>query len=221
MPRDTGRREKRVRKGDTVPVDVQAPTIQIVEFPIESIGNGYIAKAWSPWARDQLNGGSKIKRAPATPEEEYEAARHILTEPTKEGYTDGIPAAAFARAIVDASYRCAKYKSTQVRGMFTILTDYEDQWNCPCVPIIAEPPVSRRDIVYNHSGASTKPALSDRPWYPSWKAVLTIEVNANQLEAAKLGILIQLAGAHIGVGSRRPEKEAGSNFGRFALAGLE
>ena len=207
-------------KAQTVAVEIQAPQLEVVTFPIKAIGKGYIAKAWSVDDREKLK--DKTRKVPLpTPEQQYESARHKLTEPTEDGLTDGIPAAAFARAIVDASYRCAKYKSTQVRGMFTILTDYEDQWGCPCVPIIAPEPTPREDLVYNHSGVTVKPALSTRPWYPQWEAELRIEVNANQIESAKIGVLIQLAGAHIGVGSRRPEKEAGSNFGRFTLAGLQ
>jgi hypothetical protein len=197
-----------------------APDIQVVEFRIKAIGNGYIAKAWSASARESLI-DKTVKRQLPTPDEQFSDARHVLTVPTEDGLTDGIPAAAFARAIVDASYRFAKYKSTQVRGAFTILTDYEDQWGCPCVPIIAAPPVKREDLVYNQNTNPPSPALSYRPWYRDWEAVLQVEFNANQMQPDKIGVLIMLAGAHIGVGSRRPEKEAGSNFGRFTLTGAE
>lgn len=195
------------------------PNLATAELQVFSRGLGLIGNNMDETARAALRAradkGLKTKPTPLTPQQQFEATRRLL-DPAREGATDGIPASAFAQAIVNASFRFAGYKSTRIRGSFFILTDSADG----LIPINAPEPEMREDLGRNRNSANSPAILLYRAWYREWQCRLRFEFNANVITLDELVPLVELAGFHIGVGGRRPEMEDGSNFGRFTVQPL-
>ncbi len=153
--------------------------------------------------------GGKLTQLPA--EEATVRALYCL-DPARDGAQFGFPAIAFERAMVNASFRFAGQKSTEVRGTFQVIPGPDGY-----LPIR-----DREWIMAKHAGRNknARDALIQiaRPLFVTgWRMTLPIEFNPDLISDESLINLLNLAGFHIGIGAFRPEK--GGPYGRFEVCG--
>lgn len=154
-----------------------------------------IVHAWSEKSKrmmleKQMNPGTRAKKAPKNPTEDYEACFYRLPD---GGY--GFPSSAFKAAIVGACRLFDGFPMTQAKIAIRVTGEGPLQ----LVPIEGEP-YMREDMVR----LETKVAdIRYRPGFPEWKTVLPISFNASLLSLSSLVHLVDGAGQG-GVGEWRP-----------------
>lgn len=167
-----------------------------------------IMHQWSEKAkremRDKQQQGKKTKtREKRVPEEEAKAATYT----TKDGDV-GIPGMAFKSAILSAAHRDLGIEKTLVRkALFLVADDPNNVLKIEC----SEPTV-REDMVRVGQGSAD---LRYRPEFAEWSCQITLEVDAELLQAQDVLALVSRAGFGIGICEWRPEK--GGEFGRFEV----
>lgn len=166
-----------------------------------------IQHKWDEKAKRQMrekHAGKKTKsRDVRDPEAECGAATHV----TADGQY-GIPAGALRAAIIGAAHKDLGIEKTLVRKALFVLCDDKEN----TLPIEAEPPVMREDVVRVGQGSTD---LRYRPEFSSWSCTFTIEYNAILLTVEAILSLLDWAGFGVGLLEMRPEK--GGEFGRFEV----
>lgn len=172
-----------------------------------------ITHAWSTKAREMMlaaQQGKKVPKQPKNPEQDFEDARYKFAD----GSGDGIPAAAFKRAIVTGGGRAfgKSVKQTELRQAITVIADgvAEDGFT-QLVRINAEPPLMREDMVRVGMGTAD---IRYRPEYRDWTVNLKVAYYENQINVESIYALVNAAGAN-GVGEWRPERNG--SFGTFEV----
>lgn len=193
-----------------------APTIELQrlersELSIPIIGTTpLITHRWSEKAlkemADSQQGKTKVKKPPKDPEAEFNAARYRIDD-----RRDGLPAAAFKSAIVDA----ARYFDSITMVMLKQMLRVEGIGSGQLVEIVADAPTMREDAVRLPSGTSD---LRYRPQYDPWGATIVVRYLPSQISPESIVALVDAAGIG-GVGEWRPTAPKGKSgsFGTFEV----
>jgi hypothetical protein len=145
----------------------------------------------------------KMPKVARSPEEEASAAMYRT-----ESGEPGIPILAFKGALISAAHKDIGLEKTLVRkSLFFPCTDANN-----CVPLDADEPVCREDIVRVGVGQTD---LRYRPEFRRWRFVVECEVDSDALTEADVLNLVNRAGFGVGLCEWRPEK--GGEFGRFQI----
>lgn len=158
---------------------------------------------------DKQRGIKKMaKKEAKDPQQDYEDSMYRM--PDGSGYA--FPAVAFKAAMVSACREIDDLTMTQARQLFHV-NGIED----PEFVRINGTPRMRRDTVRVANGAAD---IRFRGEFVEWSADLEINYNATMLTANDVANLLAYAGASVGIGERRPERE-GNSFGLFRVATLD
>lgn len=156
-------------------------------------------------------GEAKSKRPPRDPEEECKSCLYEV--PGRPGFF-GIKALAFKKAAVGACRFADGISMTYANMAFHVIGDIVAIETPDGKPAPWE---QHCDDVRIGKGLNKTGDLRYRPYFtPSWRVKLTIRYNKAALTPAQIINLFQLAGFHVGVGERRPEK-GGDSFGLFEV----
>lgn len=196
------------RQPSPTELDVAPLRIRQVTIDLEGI-TPYLSHRKAP---DWADGGDKTK----TIEEKVESCRYRL-DPPRDNCTDGIPAAAFVRAMVSSARHNAADKTpmTKLRGAFFLAAGADN-----LVPLHAAEPVTKQDSGVNSSSRGSVAVNIYRPQFWPWKVSLEVQYNADLITPQQLYMMLQVAGFSIGVGDARPEKCPGIGAGRFRVTGM-
>lgn len=150
----------------------------------------------------QVTGKGKEKRKNRDMNQEVKDKIH-LTANGKPGF----PAAAFKRAMVEASVYVANMDKKRAKGSFYILGNI--------LPIRSKKMVVNKALGRD-SGINHAPREIWRPEFQGWSAKLLLRYNASQITPEAIVELAKLAGFHIGVGGWRPQ--CSGSYGMFSVA---
>jgi len=180
-------------------------TIIEIEGISPLITNKFSNKAQEMIASKQQGKSKNAKHEIKVPAEDYENAKHKLTDGT-----DGFPA---------AGYKAAMTRGAKMIGM--VMKDTQTSFfvkaDCEETQLVRTCGDSRMrtDMVRVGMGSAD---IRYRPEYPKWSAKLTIEFNEGVLSLEQIYQMISAAGYGCGIGEMRPEKGKFS-FGRFKIKG--
>jgi len=149
---------------------------------------------------------SLTKREAKDPQQDYEASMYRM--PDGSGFA--FPAVAFKSAMVSACREIDGLTMAQARQLFHVRGLDDPEY----VRIEGEPRM-RQDTVRVANGAAD---IRFRGEFVSWSADMEIDFNAAVLKAEDVANLLAYAGASVGIGERRPERE-GNSFGLFKVSG--
>lgn len=141
----------------------------------------------------------------------FQGARHL----SFEGW-DGIPAAAFRNACIDAC-RLVGYKMTMAKMSIKFAADgFDETEGSPLVRIIGEAPRKLESMVRLANGACD---IAVRAQWLDWSAKLRFEYDADQFSSEDIVNLIARAGAQVGVCEGRPfsKNSNGMGWGTFKV----
>src|SRR5262245_14425494 len=152
----------------------------------------------------------KRERKPRDFDEDYEGAMHY--DSTGQ---NGIPAAAFRNAMIDAC-RMVGYAMTRAKMSVFVEADALDEIDGTPLVTIFGTPERTESIVLNATGVAD---IRVRPMWRDWSCVLHLSWDADQFGQVDVLNLLNRAGRQVGVGEGRPysKKSAGLGFGTFAL----
>ncbi len=166
---------------------------------------------------DAKKGKPKSTAARATPDEQFNDARHI----SSEGW-DGIHCGAFRGAMIEAA---RSIQGVTMAGLKQAIFVHADGYGCetndPLVRIICEDGPVRFDNICRT--ATKQPIPRSRPMYREWGALVTFEVNASILDPQSAINLLGFAGRFCGVGEWRPSSKENltGEMGRFMIVADE
>lgn len=190
-------------------IELRPLNIQQVEIPIYGTAP-LIIHAWSDKAKKmmldkQMNPGTKPKKDPKVPVEEYEAAFHRLPDGRP-----GFPSGGFKAAIVGACRLFDGLPMTQAKIAIRVTGEGPNR----LIPIVGEP-YMREDMVRLETGVAD---IRYRPSFLEWAAILPITFNASLLSLDSLVHLVDAAGQG-GIGEMRPSapKSSSGDYGTFAV----
>lgn len=153
---------------------------------------------------------TKKKREARNFEEDFKQAQHI----SGEGW-NGIPAAAFRNACIDAC-RMVGYTMTAAKMTIFVEADGFDKIDgIPLVKIIGGPPEKTEMAVR----VQRTNDIRVRPMWREWSAVLRIRFDEDQFTLSDVVNLVARAGMQVGVGEGRPfgRESYGMGFGLFEI----
>lgn len=193
--------------------DIRGVCLELIgEAPL--MINKFSAKAQQQM-RETQEAGSTAKAKKTREAKDFEdcfnGARHISTE----GW-DGIHAAAFRNAAIDAC-RSAGFQMTRAKlAIFTEPDGFDRDDNTPLVRITEGVPTMDIANVRNQSGVAD---LRARPLYFPWKAKLTMRYDAGILTLQDVVNLMSRVGMQVGIGEGRPysKQSAGLGYGLFRI----
>lgn len=154
---------------------------------------------------------SKKKREARDFDEDFRQAQHI----SEDGW-NGIPAAAFRNAAIDAC-RMVGFKMTHARMSVFVEADGFDKLDgSPLVQIIGDAPEKTELAVRNATGVAD---IRVRPMWRKWGAVLRVRFDEGQFTSEDVVNLMLRAGQQVGVGEGRPfsKKSNGLGYGLFSI----
>ncbi|HWO88836.1 MAG TPA: hypothetical protein VNL98_06775 [Gemmatimonadales bacterium] len=153
---------------------------------------------------------AKKTRDPKDVDALYRAAMYM----TADG-RNGIPAAAFRNAMIDAC-RLAGLKMTEARMTVFVEHDGIDVNDGTPLVYINGTPEPLILPTRNQTGVAD---IRVRPCWRTWSAELRIAYDADQINAESVANLLLRAGLQVGVGEGRPfsKKSAGMGWGTFTL----
>ena len=158
---------------------------------------------------DKQRGIKKMaKKEAKDPQQDYEDSMYRM--PDDSGYA--FPAVAFKAAMVSACREIDDLTMTQARQLFHV-----KGIETPEFVRINGTPRMRQDTVRVANGAAD---IRFRGEFVEWYADLEIDYNAAMLTASDVANLLSYAGASVGIGERRPERE-GNSFGLFRVAAVD
>lgn len=179
---------------------------RLMTFGIKGV-SPLIMHKWSEKALAMMRGkhaGKKTKeRSVRDPENEAKEATYV----TADGQI-GIPGMAFKSALVSAAHKDIGVEKTLVRKALFLVTEDPGK----VLPIEGSPPIVREDSVRVGMGSAD---LRYRPEFREWTCAITLEVDAQLLQAKDVLSLVDRAGFGVGICEWRPEK--GGEYGRFCV----
>jgi len=199
-------------------VTIEAPNFQILNVEIEGTAP-YMQLRFTEKAmkamKEKMEAGStstsKKKRKARDFDEDFKQAQHI----SEDGW-NGIPAAAFRNACIDAC-RMVGFKMTHARMSVFIEADgYDELDGTPLVQILSNPPEPTSLAVRNATGVAD---IRVRPMWRKWGAILRIRFDQGQFTAEDVYNLLLRAGQQVGIGEGRPfsKKSNGLGYGLFTI----
>lgn len=152
---------------------------------------------------------SKKKRDSRNFENEFLQAQYVSTD----GW-NGIPAAAFRNACIDACRATDYFMSTAKTAIFIESDGFDKYEGTPLVKIISEHPPEVTEMPVKIARGTTD--IRIRPMWRKWSVYLRVRFDADMLSAQDILNLVMRAGLQIGVGEGRPySKGNGIGFGLF------
>jgi hypothetical protein len=192
-------------------VQLQPPRIVAVTFGIEGFEPGYLGNAYTKEAIDSLPPNpapTEKKKGKIVDFDQLADSQRRLLKPPREGATDGFLACSLKKAIVDAGYRTADYKGTELRAQFFVIGGPDG-----LIPIRDSVAITDKQI---GKLKGKIPYVIARPLYPApWRATVRIQFDASCLSIDAMMSLVERAGFFMGIGAYRPEK--GGEYGRFHI----
>lgn len=199
-------------------VAIPPPNLITIDFSI--VGTApLVMNKFNEKALEQIKGtqmaGSQAKakkvREPKDFQACYEGARHVSTD----GW-DGIPAAAFRSACIDAC-RLVNFVMTRAKlSIFCIADGYEKDGT-------ALVRITKGKAQYFEAPARNDNGSVDiraRPMFmPGWEAVVRIRADLDQFDVTGISNLMQRAGEQVGIGEGRPSSKNshGQGWGLFSV----
>ncbi|MCB0583647.1 MAG: hypothetical protein KDD10_30485 [Phaeodactylibacter sp.] len=148
---------------------------------------------------------SKRKRDSRDFENDFLQAQHF----SDEGW-NGIPAAAFRNACIDAC-RMVGYKMTHARmSIFAEADGYDADDGTPLVQIVGEAPKQVEMSVRNATGVVD---IRVRPMWRKWSAIVRVRYDEGQFTAEDVTNLMLRAGQQVGIGEGRPFSKSSNGLG--------
>lgn len=187
----------------TKPDEILKTRMQFVEVVFHVVGA-------SPYLANRLD-AERLQSGWAdgkTVAEIVDYARYRL-DPERDGCTDGIPAGAFVKAMINSA-RHTKLKMSELRGAFIIHTEQDG-----LVPMQAPEPNVRNDVGRNPNARGAAVVIH-RPEYWPWEADIPLRFDSSRYTPQDVADILQVAGMFIGVGDARPETCALA-MGRFEV----
>lgn len=160
-----------------------------------------IVNRWTQKAKEMMLNKQQGRKSPKTakdPNADYEASMYRFAD---GGH--GFPVMAFKSATVKGGARLfgKSVKMTELRQLFTFLTDGDCTDGTQLVRISAEP-MMREDMVRVGMGPAD---IRYRAEYRDWSAILRIEFVPSVIDLDSVVALVDAGGTN-GVGEWRPEK---------------
>ena len=189
----------------TEPMVLERIAMGTVKVPIVGISE-LIVHNWSEKSKrqmlgKQMNPGTRPKKEPKKPEEDYEATKYK----TPDG-KDAMVSTAFKRAMVDALRYFDGVSMVLGKTAFFVEGEF--------VEIEGEPRM-REDMARNKTGVAD---IRYRAGYPEWRATLTISYATKILTKESIISLVDAAGQTQGIGEWRPSSKTTTGpFGRFQV----
>lgn len=222
---------KKAAKTEQGIVTIQPPNL--VRTRVRVVGvTPLVINAFSKKARDKMMADmatpkaekkGKSARPPRDYADDFEQARHKALA----GW-DGIPCAAFRRAMVDAC-RTVDVPMTRAKMSIKIIADGFDALDgTPLVRIqaprraeiveLVNPAPERTEMLVRNDNGSAD--IRIRPMWREWSIDLTIEFDADLISAESVVNLLDRAGRQVGVGEGRlfSKNSVGMGWGEFTVA---
>jgi hypothetical protein len=201
----------------TTQVTINPPNFQYIEVGIVGV-TPYIQNAFSKKAQQEIYdkhvAGSTAKKGtkkePRDFQAQFLAAYHI----SKDGW-NGIPAAAFRNACIDAC-RMAGYQMTRARmSIFVVEQGRDAVTEEGLVRIYGEGEYTQM-MVRNETGVCD---IRVRPMWRTWNVKLGLRYDGDQFKQIDVINLLLRAGLQVGVGEGRPfsKNSNGMGYGTFTL----
>lgn len=150
------------------------------------------------------------KREPKDFDRIYKSAMHISTD----GWY-GIPSSALRAGMVSAC-RVVGFQMTRAKlSVFVIGDGIDAEDGQPLTKLVGTP--KRRDMAVKLADGSTD--IIPRPFFDEWKALATIQWDADQFSANDAYNLLARVGLQVGIGAGRPDSKnsCGMGWGTFRI----
>jgi len=155
------------------------------------------------------------KREPRDFDAQYQQARHL----SRDGW-DGIPAAAFRIAMIDAC-RLVGFKMTMAKqALFVEADGFDADEGTPLVKITGGKPRRLDMMARNDDGGAD---IRVRPQWETWGATVRVKYDSDLFSTQDVTNLLLRAGVQVGVCEGRPysKKSAGMGWGTWTIKGKE
>ena len=201
---------KKTNKGtEPKTIEILPLKLHVIKVPVNAIdGSTYIPHRLGMEAmagiEEKITGKPKKGKKIRNFEKEYENCFYY-TEDKKYG----IPARAFAGAMLDAAVACDIPK-TKIKRAVKLLGDvYELEYK----------KINHRIDYPRQSGMTKAPDIRHRPEFVDWTCTLYVQFDENQITEEQVVNLIEQAGFSTGVGDWRPNPPKGNPgiHGMFAV----
>lgn len=225
-------------------ISVEPISFEVVSLRIVGV-RPLIVNAWDPKVQSEMISKQmklpikSAKQRERNPIAEFEASRYRIPEdyPGPWAGLDGIPAAAFKQAFVDACRHTGlTMVGTQgafhVRGLeveqppITIVDKNGKEMqlgekSMELIPIYGDEPTMRMDMVRLEGGGSAD--MRFRPQYKNWWCLVPVQIAKGSLTVQQVLDLANRAGFHCGICEWRPmsKKSKNGSYGMFKIASTE
>lgn len=200
-------------------VTIKAPNFQTAEFRIKGDAPLVVHK-FSTKARQQIKdaqeSGNRAKSKRVREPKDFNALYEACRYRSKEGW-DGVPAAAFRKAMISAC-KVTGYVMTRAKlSIFIVADGYDKECGTPLVRIHGTPQ-KHEDYVRLETGVTD---IRIRPMWREWKSVLRVKYDADMLNEVDISNLVMRAGVQVGIVEGRPDSKnsAGCGWGTFIVEG--
>jgi len=204
-------------------VEIHIPKQRIERFDIwvgvigttgEDTGSLLVVHQFSEKARSEIRDrqGQKAKgpRGVRLPHSEFVCSKYVDAKTLMEG----LPCAAFRRAIIDAASFVSGVTKVELRGSVFVQADGRtlDGLNIVKVYTTTGTAKFREDVVRLPTGSAD---LRYRSSYENWGAKLTLTIDPDIISAEQVHHLVERAGFSVGLCESRPQKSG--EWGQFKL----
>lgn len=200
-------------------VQIAPPNMQTAVFRIEGtapfVQHKFSAKARREIMEKQAGGQAaknKKVRKPKDFDAEYNHCMHIA----EEGW-NGIPAASFRSAMIDACRLCGFQMTKAKLAVFVEADGLDADEGTPLVRIIEGEPERHEGYARNETGVVD---IRVRPMWRHWVLSVRVRYDADQFGLADVTNLLMRAGEQVGIGEGRPnsKKSHGMGWGQFRIS---
>jgi len=207
-------------KADTGVVSVAAANIVRTTLRVRGtaplVQNKFSHKARQKMMADMATPKSakkaKSERPPRDYDDDFIQAQHISVA----GW-NGLPCPAFRAAMIDACRTVGLVMTKAKMSVFVIPDGFDKDDGTPLVKIISpNPPERTESLVRNDNGGAD---VRIRPMWREWSCDVTLEFDADMIEASGVVNLLDRAGRQVGIGEGRPfsKNSVGQGWGTFTV----
>lgn len=209
--------DAKVDSKSTQQVRILPLRMAVTEFCIEGVSPLMIckfsAKAQNKMEATQQAGSaakSKKNRAPRDFDADTESVRHVFIDAAGEE-CDGIAAAAFRNASIDAC-RAAGFVMTKAKlGIFCEPDGFDAQDGTPLVRILSDAPFEQSRMAVRNANGSMD--IRARPMWREWKMVVRLRYDLDIFSLEDVTNLLRRVGEQVGIGEGRPFGSTGFGMG--------